>query len=74
MFNLVKHWKPILLVVSVIVFSLSTYTGAETLNEAAKEGDWAKVKSLIAESSDVNVSDENGISPLHLAARGGTRI
>jgi ankyrin repeat protein len=31
----------------------------------------AKVKSLIAEISDVNVSDENGITPFHLAAFGG---
>jgi hypothetical protein len=47
MFNLVKHWKPILLIINVIVFSLSSVVGAEPLNNAAEAGELDEVKRLI---------------------------
>jgi hypothetical protein len=74
MFNLGKlgkRWKLIMVYVYAVIFSLSSFAVAEPLHEAAKEGDLAKVKSLIAEGSDVNVGDENGLTPLHLAAYRG---
>jgi len=54
-----------------VIFSLSGFAVAEPLHEAAKEGDLAKVKSLIEEGSDVNAGDEKGFTPLHFAAYGG---
>jgi ankyrin repeat protein len=71
MFNLGKRWKLIMVYVYATIFSLSNFAVAEPLDEAAKERDLAKVKSLIAEGSDVNVGDENGLTPLHLAAYRG---
>jgi ankyrin repeat protein len=52
-------------------FLLSGIAAAEPLHEAAKEGDLAKVKSLIAEGSDANIADENGTTSLHWAADRG---
>jgi ankyrin repeat protein len=66
-----KRWEFLMVSICAIIFSFSGFAVAEPLHEAAKEGDLAKVKSLIAEVSDVNVSDENGITPFHLAAFGG---
>jgi len=71
MFNLGKRWKLILVIIYAIIFSLSGFAVAGPLHEAAKEGDLAKVKSLIAEGSDVNITDENGFTPLHFAAYRG---
>ncbi len=71
MFNLGKRWKLIMVYIYAVIFSLSGFAVAEPVHEAAKEGDLAKVKSLIAEGSDVNVRDENGLTPLHLAAYRG---
>ena len=71
MFNLGKRWKLIMVYICAIIFSLSGFAVAEPLHEVAKEGDLAKVKSLIAEGSDVNMAGENGTTPLHFAADRG---
>ena len=71
MFNLGKRWKPIMVYIYAVIFSLSGFAVAEPVHEAAKEGDLAKVKSLITEGSDVNVRDEIGFTPLHFAAYWG---
>jgi len=47
MLHFVKHWKLIILAINVIIFSLSVFANAETLNDAAKEGDLDKIKRLI---------------------------
>lgn len=54
-----------------MLFSLSGLAGAGSLHEAAKDGDLGKVKGLIADGSDVNVNDENGLTPLHLVVYRG---
>lgn len=41
------------------------------LTMAAAKGDGAKVRELIAQKTDVNAKDKNGITPLMWAARGG---
>ena len=71
MLNLVKRWKLIMVYVCAIIFALSGFAIAEPIHEAAKEGDLAKVKSLIAEGSDVNVKTGTGTTPLHFAADRG---
>jgi ankyrin repeat protein len=71
MFNLGKRCKLIVVYICAIIFSLSGFAVAESLHDAAKEGDLAKVKSLITEGSDVNIADENGTTPLHFAADRG---
>jgi len=71
MFNLGKRWKLIMVYIYAVIFSLSGFAVAEPVHEAAKEGDLAKVKSLITEGSDVNVRDEIGFTPLHYAAYRG---
>ena len=71
MLKLGKRWKLIMVYIYAIIFLLSGFALAEPIHEAAKEGDLAKIKSLIAEGSDVNVGDENGLTPLHFAAYGG---
>ncbi len=71
MLKLGKRWKLIMVYIYAIFFLLSGFALAEPIHEAAKEGDLAKIKSLIAEGSDVNVGDENGLTPLHFAAYGG---
>ena len=71
MFFFGKRWKFILVFIFSILFSLSGFSVAGSLHEAAKDGDLGKVKGLIAEGSDVNVSDENALTPLHLAAYRG---
>ncbi len=71
MFNLGERWKFIMVYIFAVIFSLSGFAVAEPLHEAAKEGDLAKVKSLIEEGSDVNAGDEKGFTPLHFAAYGG---
>ena len=55
MFNLVKHWKLIILVINVIIFSLSTFASAEPLNDVAKEGDLDEVKRLIEKGTNIEV-------------------
>ena len=55
MFNLGKRWKLMMVYIFAMIFSLSGFAVADPLHEAAKEGDLAKVKSLISEGSDVNV-------------------
>ena len=71
MINLGQRWKLIMVYIYAVIFLLSGFAVAEPIHEAAKEGDLAKVKSLIAEGSDVNVRDENGFTPLHFAAYRG---
>lgn len=53
MLNLGKRWEFLMVYICAIIFSLSGFAVAEPLHEAAKEGDLAKVKSLIAEGADV---------------------
>ena len=74
MFNLGKRWELMMVYGCVIIFSLSGFAVAEPLHEAAKEGDLAKVKTLIAEGSDVNVRTGTGITPLHWAAQGRAKV
>ena len=71
MSNLGKRRKLIMVYIYALIFSFSGFALAEPMHEAAKEGDLAKVKSLIAEGSDVNVKDENGLTPLNIAATEG---
>ncbi len=73
MFNLVKHWKLIILVINVIIFSLSAFTSAEPLNDAAKEGDLDGVKRLIEEGANIEVRDASSSTPLYNAVDGGHR-
>ena len=73
MFNLVKHWKPILLVINVIVFSLSTFAGAEPLNDASKAGDLNEVKRLIEEGANIECRDASSSTPIYNAVDGGHR-
>ncbi len=68
MLNLGKRWKLMMVYICAIIFFLSGFAVADPIHEAAKEGDLAKVKSLIAEGSDVNIRDENDLTPLHFAA------
>ena len=68
MFHLGKRRKLIMVYVCAIIFALGGFSTAEPLHEAAKEGDLIKIKSLIAEGSNVNIVDENGTTPLHFAA------
>ena len=70
MFNLVKHWKLIILVINVIIFSLSAFTSAEPLNDAAKEGDLDEVNRLIEEGANIEVRDASVSTPLYNAEIG----
>jgi len=54
-----------------LLFTLSSFAVAGSLSEAVKDGNFERVKSFITEGSDVNVSNENGLSPLHMAAYKG---
>ena len=71
MLSLGKRWKLITVYIYALIFSFSGFAVAEPIHDAAKEGDLAKVKILIAEGSGVNVRDENGLTPLHIAAYQG---
>ena len=71
MCDFIKRWKLIMVSICAIFFSLSGFALAGPLHDAAKEGDLAKVKSLIAEGSDVNVKTGTGTIPLHFAADRG---
>ena len=71
MFNLVKNWKLIILVINVIIFSLSAFTSAEPLNDAAKEGDLDEVKRLIKEGANIEAKDVSGSTPLYNSLRPG---
>jgi len=67
MFHLVKHWKLIILVINVIIFSLIAFASAELLNDAAKEGDLDEVKRLIKEGANIEAKDISGSTPLYNA-------
>jgi ankyrin repeat protein len=71
MCDFIKQCKLIMVLICVIVFSFSRFAVAEPLHDAAKEGDLAKAKSLIAEGSDINVRTGTGTTPLHFAADRG---
>ena len=73
MYNLVKHWKLIILVINVLIFSLSAFTNAEPLNDAAKEGDLDEVKRLIEKGANIEVRDASKSTPLYNAVDGGHR-
>jgi len=73
MFNLVKHWKLIILVINVIFFSLSAFTSAEPLNGAAKEGNLDEVKRLIKEGANIEVRDASASTPLYNALDRGNK-
>jgi ankyrin repeat protein len=62
MLKLGKQWKHMMVYIYAITVLLSGFAVAEPLHEAAKEGDLAKVRSLIEGGSDVNVSAENGVT------------
>ncbi len=73
MFNLVKHWKLIILVINVMIFTISAFSSAEPLNDAAKEGDLDEVKRLIEEGANIEVRDASKSTPLYNAVDGGHR-
>ena len=73
MFHLVKHWKLIILVINVIIFSLSAFASAEPLNDAAKEGDLDEVKRLIKEGANIESKDVSGSTPLYNALDRGNK-
>ncbi len=73
MFILVKHWKLIILVINVIIFSLSAFTSAAPLNDAAKEGDLDEVKRLIKEGANIEVRDASASTPLYNAVDRGNK-
>lgn len=52
---------------------MSTQTSSNTdiLWQAAKAGDAARIRMLVAEGVDVNVRDKNGWTPLHVATQYG---
>jgi ankyrin repeat protein len=54
-----------------IVDLLRKYGATETLLYAIRAGDIEKVRELIAQHADVNQRDENGWTPLHMAADKG---
>lgn len=60
--------------VLVIIFAWSSLAFCGEIHEAVKNNDIAKVKELIKSSPDLVFSkDENGFTPLHLAAANGYR-
>jgi uncharacterized protein len=59
-------------VVAALVLSASVTSGADLrVAQAAKNGDSAKVRSLIQQRADVNASEPDGTTALHWAARAG---
>jgi ankyrin repeat protein len=73
MFNLVKHWKLIVLVINVMIFTISAFTSAEPLNDAAKEGNLDEVKRLIEEGANIEVRDSSRSTPLYNALDQGNK-
>ena len=73
MFNLVKHWKLIILVINVMIFTISTFSSAEPLNDAAKEGDLDEVKRLIEKGANIEVRDVSKSTPLYNAVDRGNK-
>ena len=73
MFNLVKHWKLIILVINVIIFSLSIVVAAEPLNDAAKGGDLDEARRLIEGGADIECRDASSSTPIYNAVDGGHR-
>ena len=71
MFFFGKRWKFILVFIFSILFSLSGFSVAGSIHEAAKVGDLGRVKGLIAEGSDVNVSDEKWLNALTFGCLSG---
>ena len=60
--------EKVLIAVLGILFLVVTPVWGEEIHDAAGEGDVVKVESLLAEMPErVNVKDENGNTPLHLA-------
>jgi ankyrin repeat protein len=54
-----------------ICFLATTANAADTMHDAAKTGDKAKVEALLSQGVDVNVKDSYGATPLHWAAYQG---
>ncbi len=56
----------------VIILLAVLFVLALDIHQAAKEGDLAKVKALLEKNTDlINAKNENGQTPLHIAASGG---
>ena len=58
-----------LIITLVAVFALTTAAVAAPIHDAAKAGDLAKVRQLLADGADVDARDYDGDTPLHWAAR-----
>jgi len=73
MFNLGKRWTIIVVYIFAFVLSLNGYALAENLFDAAKAGNLEKVTQLIEEGANVNIRNDSGVTPLHLAAYRGDK-
>jgi ankyrin repeat protein len=73
MFNLGKRWTIIVVYIFAFVLSLSGYVLAENLFDAAKAGSLEKVTQLIEEGANVNIRNDSGVTPLHIAAYRGDK-
>jgi ankyrin repeat protein len=56
-----------------MIFTISAFSGAEPLNDAAKEGDLDEVKRLIKEGANIEVRDASASTPLYNAVDRGNR-
>jgi ankyrin repeat protein len=56
-----------------MIFTISAFSSAEPLNDAAKEGDLDEVKRLIKEGANIEVRDASASTPLYNAVDRGNR-
>ena len=68
MLNLGKRWTIIVVYLFAFVLSLNGYVLAENLLDAANEGNLQKVTRMVEDGSNVNITNDMGVTPLHFAA------
>ncbi len=61
----------VIIVITIVFISHISLSFAESLHEAATNGDINKVKNLISKGADVNKIELDGTTPLHMVAFGG---